>query len=373
MKILFDENMPYAEKLFGRLGDVQAVRGRAISKNALIDAAALMVRSVTQVNSEVLANSCIDFVGTATAGTDHIDQSWLQQKGIGFSSAPGCNAIAVVEYVLSALFVLGERDGFQLRDKTIGIVGVGNIGACLHARLKALGVNTLLCDPPRAARGDIGEFFPLEKLVTEADVLTLHTPLNQSGPYASWHLINADLIAAIPDNRILINTCRGAVVDNAALLQALEKGKQLRIILDVWESEPNLSLPLLEHVDIGTAHIAGHTLEGKARGTTQIFEAYSRYLGRPQQVTLTSLLPKAKLNFIQLRSELNESKLKELIHLVYDVRHDNSMLRTFAGITGEFDRLRKYHQERREWSSLYIQCNDSTSIELLIALGFNVL
>ena len=184
-----------------------------------------MVRSVTKVNEALLAGSRIGFVGTATAGTDHVDDAWLQRQGIGFSAAPGCNAIAVVEYVFSALMLLAERDGFHLRDKTVGIIGVGNVGSRLDARLKALGVRTLLCDPPRADRGDAGEFWPLEKLVAEADVLTFHTPLNKSGPYHSLHLADADLLAALPDNRILINACRGPVVDNAALLQVLEKGK----------------------------------------------------------------------------------------------------------------------------------------------------
>lgn len=373
VKILVDQNMPYSAELFSRLGNVQVVPGRSIPRDTLSDAKALIVRSVTQVNAELLAGSQVDFVGTATAGTDHIDKAWLQEQGIGFSAAPGCNAIAVVEYVFAALLVLAERDGFQLCDKTIGIVGVGNVGSNLDTRLKALGVRTLLCDPPRAARGDVEEFWPLEKLVAEADVLSFHTPLNKSGPYTSWHLADADLLAALPDNRILINACRGAVVDNAALLQALEKGKNLSTVLDVWEPEPDLSLPLLAQVDIGTPHIAGYTLEGKARGTTQVFEAYSCYLGQPQQIALASLLPIAEFSHIQLNEVLDEGKLKRLIHLLYDPRRDDALLRNVAGLTGEFDGLRKYYQERREWSSLSVQCHDSASAELLVELGFNLL
>lgn len=153
MKILVDENMPYARELFSRLGDVQAIPGRPVPADALTDADALMVRSVTRVNEALLAGKAIRFVGTATAGTDHVDQAWLQQAGIGFSAAPGCNAIAVVEYVFSALLMLAERDGFALRDRTVGIVGVGNVGGRLQKRLEALGIKTLLCDPrvPTAA------------------------------------------------------------------------------------------------------------------------------------------------------------------------------------------------------------------------------
>ena len=209
MKILVDENMPYAVELFSRLGNVQAVPGRPIPQDALNDAEALMVRSVTKVNESLLAGKPVKFVGTATAGTDHVDDAWLTSAGIGFSAAPGCNAIAVVEYVFSALLILAQRDGFQLRDKTVGIIGVGNVGSRLNARLEALGIRTLLCDPPRADRGDTGEFWPLEKLVAEADILTFHTPLNMSGPYATHHLVDAGLLAHLPADRILINACRG--------------------------------------------------------------------------------------------------------------------------------------------------------------------
>ncbi|WP_025120701.1 MULTISPECIES: 4-phosphoerythronate dehydrogenase PdxB [unclassified Serratia (in: enterobacteria)] len=373
MKILVDENMPYAVDLFSRLGDVQAVPGRPIPTDALAEADALMVRSVTKVNQELLSGTKVGFVGTATAGTDHVDEAWLQQAGIGFSAAPGCNAIAVVEYVLSSLMLLAERDGFALRDKTVGIVGVGNVGSRLDARLQALGVRTLLCDPPRADRGDSGEFWPLEKLVAEADVLTFHTPLNKTGPYKSLHLANADLLDALPDDCILINACRGAVVHNAALLNVLERGKRLSTVLDVWEPEPGLSVSLLDRVDIGTAHIAGYTLEGKARGTTQVFEAFAHHLGRPQHIELASLLPVPEFSEIRLNGPLDEAKLKRLMHLVYDVRRDDAPLRQVAGLPGEFDRLRKHYQERREWSSLLVQCDDSASAELLHKLGFGVL
>ncbi|WON75689.1 4-phosphoerythronate dehydrogenase PdxB [Serratia sp. UGAL515B_01] len=372
MKILVDENMPYALDLFGRLGEVQAVPGRPIPRDALADANALMVRSVTKVNQELLAGTGISFVGTATAGTDHVDLAWLQQMGIGFSAAPGCNAIAVVEYVFSALLTLAERDGFHLLDKTVGIVGVGNVGSRLDARLKALGVRTLLCDPPRAARGDAGEFWPLEKLVAEADILTFHTPLNKTGPYKSLHLVNAELLDAMPEDRILINASRGAVVHNAALLNVLEQGKRLSTVLDVWEPEPNLSLALLDWVDIATAHIAGYTLEGKARGTTQVFEAFAQHIGQPQSIELASLLPVPEFSEVRLNRPLDEGMLKRLMHLVYDVRRDDAPLRKVAGLPGEFDRLRKHYQERREWSSLQVLCDDSASAELLHKLGFGV-
>jgi erythronate-4-phosphate dehydrogenase len=372
VKILVDENMPYARELFSRTGEVVAVPGRPLPEAELRDASALMVRSVTPVNAALLADTPVKFVGTATAGTDHVDQASLQAAGIGFSAAPGCNAIAVVEYVFSALLLLAERDGFALRDRTVGIVGVGNVGSRLQARLEAWGVKTLLCDPPRADRGDTGPFHTLETLVAQADILTFHTPLNKEGRYKSWHLADAALLMALRPDTILINACRGPVVDNAALLEVLKMRGDLRVVLDVWEPEPDLSLDLLARVDIATAHIAGYTLEGKARGTTQVFEAWSAFIGQPQQVALESLLPPPEFSSITLHGELDQATLKRLAHLVYDVRRDDAPLRKAADQPGEFDRLRRQYEERREWSSLQVICDNAASASMLKQLGFRV-
>lgn len=371
MKILVDENMPYARELFSRTGTVVAVPGRPVPQAELDDADGLMVRSVTKVNAELLSGKPVKFVGTATAGTDHIDEAFLQEQGIAFSAAPGCNAIAVVEYVFSSLLLLAERDGFLLKDRTVGIVGVGNVGGRLQARLEALGIKTLLCDPPRADRGDDGEFLPLSTLVADADILTFHTPLFKQGDYKTLHLADEALLKALKPGTILINACRGPVVDNAALLKVLEQRDDLSVILDVWEPEPELSLPLLAKVDIATAHIAGYTLEGKARGTTQVFEAWTAFLGEPQQVALDTLLPAPEFGQITLHGELDQPTLKRLVHLVYDVRRDDAPLRAVAAIPGEFDRLRKNYLERREWSSLQVQCDVEPVAALLKKLGFN--
>ncbi|WP_345828885.1 4-phosphoerythronate dehydrogenase PdxB [Pantoea sp. BRR-3P] len=370
MKILVDENMPYARELFSRTGDVVAVPGRPLPEAELQDASGLMVRSVTKVNAALLAGTPVKFVGTATAGTDHIDDASLAAAGIGFSAAPGCNAIAVVEYVFSALLLLAERDGFELRDRTVGIVGVGNVGGRLQKRLEAWGVKTLLCDPPRADRGDKETFHSLDELVAQADILTFHTPLFKEGPYKSWHLADAALLLALKPNTILINACRGPVVDNAALLEILKMRHDLSVVLDVWEPEPDLSLDLLDKVDIATAHIAGYTLEGKARGTTQVFEAWCDFIGQPQQVSLDSLLPAPEFGAITLRGPLDQPTLKRLVHLVYDVRRDDVPLRKVAAKPGEFDRLRKQYEERREWSSLQVNCDNAETAAMLNQLGF---
>ncbi len=186
----------------------------------------------------------------------------------------------------------------------------------------------------------------------------------------AWGNADAALLMALKPNAILINACRGPVVDNAALLEVLKMRNDLSVVLDVWEPEPALSLDLLDRVDIGTAHIAGYTLEGKARGTTQVFEAWCDFLGQPQQVPLSELLPTPEFSSVTLNGPLDQATLKRLAHLVYDVRRDDAPLRKVAAKPGEFDRLRKTYQERREWSSLEVICNDAESASLLNALGF---
>lgn len=373
MKIVVDENMPYAQELFSRKGEVVRVPGRPLPVSELQDAQALMVRSVTPVNTQLVTDTPLAFVGSATAGTDHVELADLEAAGVAFSAAPGCNAIAVVEYVFSALLLLAERDGYALCDKTIGIVGVGNVGSRLHARCEALGMKVLLCDPPRADRGDQETFLSLEDVAAQADILTFHTPLIKQGAYRTWHCVDRHLLETLRPGCVLINACRGAVVDNQALEQVLTERNDLSVVLDVWEPEPDLDQQLLAQVDIATAHIAGYTLEGKVRGTTQLYEAWTAFIGQPEQITLSELLPQPDISAIQVTGEFSQSLLKRLAHLVYDVRRDDALLRQHIADEGGFDRLRKQYQERREWSSLTVSCSTASTAERLRQLGFNTL
>ncbi|WP_241608744.1 DUF3410 domain-containing protein [Rosenbergiella australiborealis] len=373
MKIVVDENMPYAQELFSRKGQVVRVPGRPLPISELKDAQALMVRSVTPVNAKLIENTSLAFVGSATAGTDHVELADLDAASVAFSAAPGCNSIAVVEYVLSALLLLAERDGYQLSDKTIGIVGVGNVGSRLQKRCEALGMNVLLCDPPRADRGDKEPFHPLQSLVDHADILTFHTPLIKQGEYQTWHNVDQQVLERLRPGCVLINACRGSVIDNQALKQVLIHRDDLNVVLDVWEPEPNLDIELLSHVDIATAHIAGYTLEGKVRGTTQLYEAWTAFIGQPETISLSSLLPLPDVSVVNVSGEFSQSLLKRLVHLVYDVRRDDALLRLHIGDEGGFDRLRKHYQERREWSSLTVNCSNAQTAEKLRQLGFNAI
>ncbi|WWP00792.1 MAG: 4-phosphoerythronate dehydrogenase [Candidatus Dasytiphilus stammeri] len=374
MKILIDENIPHAYKLFSKTGKVILIPGRQIPPDLLDIADALLVRSVTRVDATLLEGKNIKFVGTTTAGTDHIDEKFLRNHGICFASAPGCNAIAVAEYVISAILALAERDNFSIKDRIIGIIGVGNVGYCLHQKLLVLGVRTILCDPPLAARIEKGIFcsLSLKEVLSQAEILTLHTPLSTQGPWKTRYLFNSTLLSSLKPNSILINASRGPVVENSALLELLTNRNDLSIVLDVWENEPALSLALLDKVDIGTAHIAGYTLEGRIRGTIQILVALRHFLEQPPQlVAFNRLLPIAQINYIRLNGILNQVTLTRLVHLVYDIRYDDALLRNTVQNKDGFDFLRKNYRERREWSSLYIQCDNANTASILKNLGFN--
>ncbi|MBX4181087.1 4-phosphoerythronate dehydrogenase [Sodalis sp. CWE] len=371
MKFLIDENVLYANKLFQCFGEVKSLPGREIFAPIPKQVSALIVRSVTKVNKALLDGSQVKFVGSATSGTDHVDKEWLQQAGISFSAALGCNAIAVVEYVLSALLYLSQRDGFSLHDKVVGIIGVGHIGRELQKRLNIFGIRTLLCDPPLAEAGIYDENWQsLETLVNNADILTFHTPLTYTGRHSTWHLVDDSVLAALPDGRIIINTCRGAVIDNVALLQALKSGKNLNVVLDVWELEPCISLDLLSHIDIGTPHIAGYSLEGKARGTAQVFNSYSAHVGSEIRTNLQDLLPPPTIRYIHLSNGVDEEILRLLANLIYDIRKDDMHLRRSMTIPDVFDRLRKNYHPRREWSSIVVEIEDYVGCSILQNIGF---
>ncbi|KLV03955.1 erythronate-4-phosphate dehydrogenase [Photobacterium aquae] len=388
MKILIDENMPYAAALFGQLGEVISKPGRTLSADDLVDIDALMIRSVTKVNAELISKAnVLKFVGTATAGQDHVDDVLLAQKGIAFTAAPGCNKVGVAEYVLSSLMVLGQQQGFSIFDKTVGIVGAGNVGSYLAKCLDALGIRYLLNDPFKEQAGDPRTFHTLEQIKAECDVITLHTPITRDGAYPTYHLVDSAFMAAMKPGAILINAARGPVVDNSALKTALQasqsgSGKMLTAVLDVFEHEPQVDLALLPLLAFATPHVAGYGLEGKARGTTMVFNAFCQFLGLDddQQVEASSLLPVAPIPQVALSQQWDEASLFSLTQLVYDVRRDDGVFRREMGATEQgtpqmaaaFDRMRKNYWDRREYSAITVAGEAHFGVESLANLGFTV-
>ncbi|MCW8833674.1 MAG: 4-phosphoerythronate dehydrogenase [Colwellia sp.] len=375
MKILFDENMPYAKEFFSDIcGDstqIQSFSGRHLTSQQVADADVLLVRSITQVNEALLSeNTQLSFVGTATIGMDHIEQDYLAKRNIAFHSAPGCNAISVAEYVLSSLVVLAERYLLDLSTLSVGIVGGGNTGTRLSEKLAALGITHKICDPLLEASGhDKRAFVSLDE-VLNCDVISLHVPKTTTGEHATYHLFNAQRLAQLSDKQILISACRGEVIDNQALLALKKAGHGLKLVLDVWEGEPEVLTPLIEHTEIATAHIAGYSLEGKARGTEMLYQALCRKLGKLPSIQLSHLLPKTSIADISVTEKIDQSLVNNLVKIVYDVRRDDKIFRQQLAIEG-FDSLRKNYPVRREFSSVTVTISPEVYSDVPHRLGFN--
>jgi erythronate-4-phosphate dehydrogenase len=375
MKILFDENMPYAKVLFGDIGgsitELIPFSGRDLSPEQVVDADVLLVRSITQVDEALLnKNKNISFVGTATIGTDHIDETYLTKRGVTFHSAPGCNAVSVAEYVVSALVILAERYLFKLTKLTVGIVGGGNTGTRLSEKLTALGIQYKICDPLLASnQSDNRDFVSLAEVLT-CDIISLHVPKIIDGDYPTYHLIDETRLNNLNDKQILISTCRGEVIDNNALLSLKRSGHGLKLVLDVWEGEPDVLIPLIDYTEIATAHIAGYSLEGKARGTEMLYQALCKHINNEPVCQLKTLLPMASVSSVKLNQEFNEIVLNQLVKMVYDVRRDDAIFRQKLS-SESFDVLRKNYPTRREFSAVRVIFSYNTFSDVPHRLGFS--
>ncbi|HET8704688.1 MAG TPA: 4-phosphoerythronate dehydrogenase [Pseudomonadales bacterium] len=363
MRIVLDENIPLAEHYFASFGELIFKPGREINALDVVDADILIVRSVTKVNAALLNGSRVRFVGSCTIGTDHIDLAYLRANGIAFAHAPGCNADAVVDYVLCCLYRL--RDVKNPADTTVGVVGNGNVGSRLVARLRRSGFSVRVNDPPQADAGVAGLSSLAE--VMACDVVSVHVPLTRTGAYPTYHLLSEKALARLPSNALLINSARGGVVDESALIKMLAMRKDLAVALDVWEGEPVVSPVLASQVQIATPHIAGYSVEGKIRGTFMIYQALAEFRGTPPALPLA--LPEPR------RIEAQHD-LRSLLASVYDPVQDSLALRQTLSLdeaarAKAFDQLRKYYPERLELGRYIV---DSVTIPhpILSAHGFQL-
>jgi erythronate-4-phosphate dehydrogenase len=339
VKIVADINIPFVREAFGSLGDVSLLPGRQINRDVLRDADVLLVRSVTPVNAALLEGTPVKFVGTATTGLDHIDEQYLASRGIGLASAAGTNANSVAEYVVVAMLELAQRGKFRLRDKTLGVVGVGNVGSRVVRFAEALGMRVLQNDPPRQQTEALPDFVSFERLLVEADIVTIQVPLLDT-TRRMFHHDNLEKF-------FLINTARGAVVDNRALLKAIDGDRIPGALLDVWENEPDISPELLDVVDLGTPHIAGYSLDAKVNGAQAIYRAVCEFFKTPatwQSKTSTAGIQRLWMKIG--RDDDDEDVLRDIIHNVYKITKDD---RAFRKNPREFDRLRAEYPIRREF------------------------
>ncbi|WP_044555941.1 4-phosphoerythronate dehydrogenase [Shewanella piezotolerans] len=372
MKILADENMPYVQQLFGDLGTIETVNGRELAAEQVKDADVLLVRSVTKVNQALLENNDkLKFVGSATIGTDHIDLEYLACRNIPFSNAPGCNATAVGEFAFIAMLELAQRFKSPLKGKVVGIVGAGNTGTAVAKCLKAYGIEVLLCDPVLEKKGDSRSFVSLNTLIDKCDVVSLHVPITKTGEHKTWYLFDEARLNSLRENTWLLNCCRGEVIDNRALLRFKQQRDDVKVVLDVWEGEPNPMPELVPYIEFCTPHIAGYSLEGKARGTFMLYQQLTKVLAIKGDKQMESLLPPLWSEQVSAIEIADERALLQLARFVYDLRDDDELFRNNFLNNHGFDHMRKNHKHRREFSALKVGNIGQTNVNWLSNLGFS--
>ena len=360
MKIVADANIPLLAGAFGALGRVHALPAEAITPQTVADADVLLVRSVTRVDAPLLDGSRVRFVATATIGTDHIDLEYLASRGVGFAGAQGSGARSVAEYVMAAMAVVAARRGIRMTGQVLGIVGVGNVGGRLARMAEALGMTVIRNDPPLARRTRDPCYVPIDALA-DADVVTLHVPLTREGPDATFHMIDAPLLAGLKRGVTLINTSRGAVADTDALKAAIGSGSIGPLVLDVWENEPNIDAELLKQVDLATPHIAGYSYDGKVNGTRMVLEALCRHFGLQREWDPTPLMPPAAHPRVALLAGLTvDEAVGGAITAAYDIEADDARLRKMLARAAEergdyFTSLRRGYPIRREFPQTTVE------------------
>jgi erythronate-4-phosphate dehydrogenase len=380
MKIIADANIPFVADCFSSVGEVEVVSGREMTPWLVADADILLVRSITPVGVDLLAGSKVRFVATATIGFDHIDTDYLDRNKIGFASAPGSNANSAAEYVIAGLLEVAQKYGIDLESKSIGIIGVGNVGSRVAKKCAALGMKTFLNDPPLQRQTGDKKYLLLKELF-DCDFITLHTPLTFEGQDKTYHLADEVFFESLKQGCVFINSSRGGVVDSSALEAAVKSERLKAVVLDVWENEPNIDAELLKMVDIGTPHIAGYSLDGKIAGMIMIYNSVCEYFGLQPEFTIKDFLPEPAVHELRINSD-NESEQEAILSAVrqiYSIGEDDKKLRQISDkptdkIGEYFDSLRKNYPVRREFQNTTVVVEDGSSdlAQKLKGIGFEV-
>ncbi|MDP6103246.1 MAG: 4-phosphoerythronate dehydrogenase [Gammaproteobacteria bacterium] len=333
MKLVIDDACFAYESIFSEFGEVRAIPGRDINKKSIKDADVLIVRSRTKVDKELLDGSSIKFVGSTVAGLDHIDQRYLKENNVAFFSAQGCNSMAVAEFVICACVNLAEDFNFKLKNKTLGIIGVGNVGSRLAKKAENMGIRTFLNDPPRQERENLPHFVDLNTALN-ADIVTFHTPLTKNGKHKTYHLLNENNFSCINDKTILFNAARGGVIDE----NIWQKNKTLANVIDCWENEPKINSVLQNSAYWATPHIAGHSIDAKFMGSYMIYEKLCSFLNKDPDKSVNSLVSTKTM-------VINKNSLKEVLNTIYPFSQDSYAIKDI----NNFEDYRRNYPERYQW------------------------
>jgi erythronate-4-phosphate dehydrogenase len=374
IKIVADNKIPFLKGALEDVADMVYLPGKEISAEDVRDADALITRTRTCCDASLLEGSGVKFIATATIGYDHIDTEYCERQGITWTNAPGCNSCSVEQYILSVLLNIAELENFELKGKTIGIVGVGHVGSKVEKIARTLGMRVLLNDPPRARAEGPGAFVELEKVFAEADIITLHVPLNLDGKDKTYHLAGHNFFGKLGKKAFFINSSRGGVVDSEALKAALQDQKLAGVVLDVWEGEPGIDLELLDLARIATTHIAGYSADGKAKGTSMSVQAISRFFGLgfddwyPEDIPA----PGNPEIIVDGTGMARQEILLDVVNRAYNVMEDDRKLRESPE---RFEEFRGTYPIRREARAFRVKIiNDQADAgSVLEELGFQLM
>ena len=374
MKIIVDNKIPYIKGVLEPFAEVIYLPGSQTTAELVQGADCLVTRTRTICSKEVLRHSKVKFIATATIGFDHIDTGYCNSAGIEWANAPGCNAESVNQYISSALFSYSIRKGIVLKDQTIGIVGVGQVGSRVARTCEILGMDVLLNDPPREREEGSAEFVSLNTIREQADIITFHVPLTMDGIDKTYHMAGAEFLQGLVRNPLLMNTCRGEVFDTRAILAAIRANDISGLNIDCWENEPGIDLDLLNLTDYGTPHIAGYSKDGKANGTARSVQAISKFfgLGIDDWEPLEIEAPGNPVITLDGSNRSEESILAEAILSTYKIENDDKALRDKPHL---FEQMRGDYPVRREFGSHSVKAANirPETTQKLTELGFKII
>lgn len=368
LQIVADKNIPFLKGIGEQFGDITYLAGAEFTKEAIKDADALIVRTVIHFDENLLEGSRVKLICSATIGYDHIDTDYCDRKGIIWKNAPGCNSQSVQQFITSSLIVIARKKGFELKDKTIGIVGVGNVGSKVAKACEALGMRVLLNDPPRERSEGAENFVSLDYIKENADIITFHTPLIKDGIDKTHHLANSDFFKTLSHNPIIINSARGGIIETEVVKMALKENLISGAIIDCWEKEPTIDLEYLKSVDQASPHIAGYSADGKANATRMSLAALADRFKMPKDSLQLIGIARPEKPLIDL-NELSGNRVEEAILKTYNPQYDNDSL---LEAPEKFTELRATYPLRREYSAYKVLNASAEESVVLQKLGFKL-